>query len=110
MAFWYAVCRDNEDTDWGYGSNDIIVAKAMAQNIQRNGNPNAGIVVVDDGDDSIAINEFQNFVLDDEDIREVAERLVDGNWDPEDRDIIQSEFYFSDEDMNRILASMAEIG
>ena len=108
--FWYAVCRNQEDNDWGYGSNDIIVAKAMAQNMQRNGNPDAVIVVVDDGDDSIAINEFQNFVLDDEDIREVAERLVDGNWDPEDRDIIQSEFYFSDEDMDRILASMAEIG
>ena len=107
--FWYAVCRNQEDNDWGYGSNDIIVAKAMAQNMQRNGNPDAVIVVVDDGDDSIAINEYQNFVLDDEDIREVAERLVDGNWDPEDRDIIQSEFYFSDEDMDRILASMAEI-
>lgn len=102
---WYAVMQDNQDTDWGYGSKDMVVAKAMAQNIGGD----AYIVVVEDGDDPVAVDEIRDLEISDEEIREVAEKLVAGEWDPDDRDIIQSKFYFSDDDMDRILATMEEI-
>lgn len=105
MALWYAVMQDAEDNDWGYGNENLAVAKAMAQNIGGD----AYIVVVDDGDDPVAVDEIHDIDITDEEIRETAEKLVAGEWDPEDRDIIQGEFYFSDEDMDRILAVMAEI-
>lgn len=105
MALWYAVMQNNQDTDWGYGSKDLAVAKAMAQNIGGD----AYIVVVDDGDDPIAVDEIRDLEISDEEIRGIAENLVAGELDPEDRDIIQSKFYFSDEDIDRILAVMAEI-
>lgn len=30
---WYAVMRDSEDTDWGYGSFDLDEAKEMAKTL-----------------------------------------------------------------------------
>jgi len=34
MAKWYAVMRDNDDTDWGYGSYDFEEAKQMLDDIE----------------------------------------------------------------------------
>ncbi len=51
---WYAVMRDREDNDWGYGSFDLEEAKAMARNLGGD----AYIVVIDDGDDPVAIDEI----------------------------------------------------
>lgn len=51
---WYAVMRDREDNDWGYGSFDLEEAKKMARNMGGD----AYIVVIDDGDDPVAIEEI----------------------------------------------------
>lgn len=107
MRLWYAAMQNTEDTDWGIGSHYLPVAKAMAQNY--NSDFGAYIVVIADGDDPVAVDEIHDIEITDEEIREVAEMLAAGAYNPEDRDIIQSEFYFSDEDMDRILAAMAEI-
>ena len=52
---WYAVMRDRDDNDWGYGSFDLEEAKAMARNMGGA----AYIVVIDDGDDPVAIKEIR---------------------------------------------------
>jgi hypothetical protein len=107
MALWYAVMENMEDSDWGFGSRDLVVAKAMAQNYNSDGG--AYIVVIDDGADPVAVDEIHDIDITDEEIRETAEKLLDGDYDTEDRDIIQSEFYFSDDDMDRIIRMMDEI-
>ncbi len=61
MALWYAVCRDNGDTDWGYGNENLEVAKSMARKMRDNGNPDTVIVVVDDGADPVALEEITDF-------------------------------------------------
>lgn len=53
---WYAVMRDSDDTDWGYGSFDLETAKCMAKKSRNNGNPDAYIAVIDDGPDPICID------------------------------------------------------
>ena len=45
---WYAVMRDNEDTDWGTGSYDLDEAKAMARQWREDGSPDAYIAVIDE--------------------------------------------------------------
>lgn len=103
---WYAVMQNMEDSDWGFGSRNLVVAKAMAQNYNSDGC--AYIVVVDDGADPVAVDEIHDIDITDEEIRETAEKLLDGDYDTEDYDIIQSEFYFSDDDMDRIIVAMEE--
>ena len=107
MALWYAVMQNASDDDWGFGSRDLVVAKAMAQNYNSDGC--AYIVVVEDGADPVAVDEIHDIDITDEEIREMAEKLLGGEYDAEDRDIIQSEFYFSDDDMERIIAVMEEM-
>lgn len=107
MALWYAVMENMEDSDWGFGSRNLVVAKAMAQNYNSDGC--AYIVVVEDGADPVAVDEIHDIDITDSEIRETAEKLLDGEYDAEDRDIIQSEFYFSDDDMDRIIRMMDEI-
>ena len=34
MAKWYAVMRDKEDSDWGYGSHDLSEAKQMLKDAE----------------------------------------------------------------------------
>ena len=98
MALWYAVMTDAEDNDWGYGSENIIVAKAKAQNC----GDEAYIVVIENGKDPVAVDEIYDLEITDEEIREVAEKLAAGEWNP-------SEFHFSVGDIDRILAAIAEI-
>ena len=97
MALWYAVMQDAEDNDWGYGSENIIVAKAKAQNC----GDEAYIVVIENGKDPVAVDEIHDLEITDDEIREVAKKLAAGDW--------CTYFSFSDEDMDRILAAMAEI-
>lgn len=98
MALWYAVMQDNQDTDWGYGSENIIVAKAKAQNC----GDEAYIVVIENGKDPVAVDEIHDLEITDEEIREVAEKLATGDWN-------SSDFHFSVGDIDRILAAMEEI-
>lgn len=51
---WYAVLRDREDNDWGYGSFELDTAKRMARDM---GNE-AYIAVIDD-DDKFCLDEIQ---------------------------------------------------
>lgn len=55
---WYAVLRDNEDNDWGYGSSNLAEATAMAQELRQQGLPDAYIAVIDDGIDPTCIDEI----------------------------------------------------
>lgn len=52
---WYAVLRDNEDNDWGYGSFDIEEAKRMARDMGEE----AYIAVIDD-DDKFCLDEIHD--------------------------------------------------
>lgn len=52
---WYAVLRDAEDNDWGYGSFDLDEARKMAKKY-----PAGRIAVIDDGDDPICIEEIEH--------------------------------------------------
>lgn len=55
----YAVMRDNEDNDWGYGSADLDEARAMLRTMKEN-SPEAYIAVIDDGIDPICIDELRD--------------------------------------------------
>lgn len=47
MKKWYAVMRDNEDTDWGTGSTRLREAAKMVRKMRRNGDEEAHIAVID---------------------------------------------------------------
>ena len=46
MNKWYAVMRDNDDDDWGYGSEDFETAKEMLAEM-REDNKDAYIAVIE---------------------------------------------------------------
>lgn len=48
---WYAVCRDNEDTDHGTGSFNRRAAIRLARQYREDGYQDAHIVAVDPADD-----------------------------------------------------------
>lgn len=52
--FWYAVMKDNEDTDWGYGSHDLDEAREMLK-----GYPDGYIAVIEEGNDPICVEEIR---------------------------------------------------
>lgn len=47
MKKWYAVMRDNEDSDWGTGSTNKREAAKMVRKMRREGNEEAHIAVID---------------------------------------------------------------
>lgn len=47
MKKWYAVMKDNEDNDWGYGSFNKRKAAKMVRDMRRNGETEAYIAVID---------------------------------------------------------------
>lgn len=47
MKKWYAVMRDNEDTDWGTGSTRLREAAKMVRKMRREGDEEAFIAVID---------------------------------------------------------------
>lgn len=47
MRKWYAVMRDNEDTDWGTGSTRLREAAKMVRKMRREGDEEAHIAVID---------------------------------------------------------------
>ena len=47
MKKWYAVMRDNEDTDWGTGSTRLREAAKMVRKMRREGDEEAHISVID---------------------------------------------------------------
>lgn len=49
-CIWYAVMKDREDTDHGYGSHDIEEAKEMCRAMKED-NPDSYIAVIDPKDD-----------------------------------------------------------
>lgn len=52
---WYAVLRDREDNDWGYGSENRRKAESMAVNM----GPDAYIAVIDTEGDPICVEEIE---------------------------------------------------
>ena len=59
MKYWYAVMKDHEDTDWGYGSHDQSEAEAMAAAFKDQGYADAYIAVIDDSSDPVCIDEIR---------------------------------------------------
>lgn len=53
MKKWYAVVRDNEDTDWGTGSTRLREAAKMVRKMRREGDEEAHIAVIDITSDDI---------------------------------------------------------
>ena len=47
MKKWYAVLRDNEDTDWGSGSFNKREAAKMVRKLRRDGDKDAHIAIID---------------------------------------------------------------
>lgn len=56
MKKWYAVMKDNDDTDWGFGSFDLDEAMDMVKPYIVDG---GYIAVIDDGNDPVCINEIR---------------------------------------------------
>ena len=52
---WYAVMRDREDDDWGYGSYDIDEAKRMCLDQES---PEAYIAVIEEGENPVCVDEI----------------------------------------------------
>lgn len=58
---WYAVLKNNEDNDWGYGSDNYDEAVEMAKKFRALGYEDAYIAVIADGDDPICTDEIREF-------------------------------------------------
>jgi hypothetical protein len=52
---WYAVMRDREDDDWGYGSHDIDEAKQM---LAEEESGEAYIAVIEEGENPVCVDEI----------------------------------------------------
>ena len=57
---WYAVMKDNEDTDHSYGSHDLEKAIEMANKLHKSGDEEAYIAVIDPEDD-YCFDEIRDF-------------------------------------------------
>ena len=55
---WYAVMKDRDDNDWGYGSADRDEAERMVVNMAEIGNRDGYIAVIEEGDDPICVEEI----------------------------------------------------
>ena len=53
---WYAVLLDNDDNDWGYGSNDKYVAMDMLASYRNRGFEDSYIAVIEN---DICIDEWR---------------------------------------------------
>ena len=60
-TMWYAVMLDNDDTDWGTGSNNMDEAIEMAKKYRAEGSEDAYIAVIDDEGDPICVDEIRDF-------------------------------------------------
>lgn len=61
MKKWYAVMRDKEDTDWGYGSHNKREAAKMVREMRRNGGNESYIAVIDEsGSEPICVEEIHD--------------------------------------------------
>ena len=56
MKKWYAVMKDAEDTDWGYGSHNYEEAVSMVQKYLPDG---GYIAVIDEDGDPVCIDEIR---------------------------------------------------
>ena len=55
QKLWYAVMRDREDDDWGYGSYDIEEAKQM---LAEEESGEAYIAVIAEGENPVCVDEI----------------------------------------------------
>ena len=54
--YWYAVMKDTEDNDWGFGSFNLKEAKEMVKQYIKDG---GYIAVIDEGADPVCIDEIR---------------------------------------------------
>jgi hypothetical protein len=58
---WYAVMRDAEDNDWGYGSHNKREAAKMVRKLRREGHPDAFIEIVEMSDgDAVSVGKIHD--------------------------------------------------
>ena len=55
MGYWYAVMRDRDDDDWGYGSFDLDEAKQMSRKMGIE----SYIAVIEESDNSVCVEEIE---------------------------------------------------
>lgn len=99
---WYAVLRDREDNDWGYGSHNRNEAEKMARNM----GPDAYIAVIEDGDDPICVEEISQEEF--ETKTKYAIRDVPSDYDMDNED--DDHHIFEADDLETINAELVRIG
>ena len=61
MKKWYAVMKDTEETDWGYGSYNKREAAKMVRKMRKDGDDEAYIAVIDEsGNEPMCIDEIHD--------------------------------------------------
>lgn len=99
MATWYAVMRDREDNDWGYGSDNLRKAERMALDMGKD----AFIAVIDTDGDPLCIEEIEQ--KDFEIKREYA--IINHNID--DAPTNNEDVFFESQDPEEIIRKLQEL-
>lgn len=102
MKLWYAVLRDKEDNDWGYGSFNRREAEKMAQEM----GPDAYIAVIEEGSDPICIEEISQEEFETHTMYAIRDVAYDYDMadEPTDRHIFEAD------NMEDINAELIRIG
>lgn len=96
---WYAVMRDREDNDWGYGSDDLRQAERMALDM----GPEAYIAVIEEGDDPICIREITK------DEFEIKREYAIINHNIDDAPTNNEDLFFESQDPEEIIRKLQEL-
>ena len=96
---WYAVMRDRDDNDWGYGADDLRKAERMALDM----GPEAYIAMIEEGDDPICVREITKDEF--EIKREYA--IISHNID--DAPTNNEDVFFESQDPEEIIRKLQEL-
>lgn len=99
MATWYAVMRDKEDNDWGYGSDSLRKAERMALDM----GPEAYIAVIEEGDDPICVREITK------DEFEIKREYAIINHNIDDAPTNNEDVFFESQDPEEIIRKLQEL-
>ena len=99
MATWYAVMRDRDDNDWGYGADDLRKAERMALDM----GPEAYIAVIEEGDDPICVREITK------DEFEIKREYAIINHNIDDAPTNNEDVFFESQDPEEIIRMLQEL-
>lgn len=99
MATWYAVMRDRDDNDWGYGADDLRKAERMALDM----GPESYIAVIEDGDDPTCVKEITK------DEFEIKREYAIINHNIDDAPTNNEDVFFESQDPEEIIRKLQEL-